>query len=96
MLLRDIYEEMGMPNNLEEKTVFARRGNKVVRKYRCTTGPRKGRTVTNLGQWFAAPDVAKRNKLKITKARLGAKMARKAKRTKRTNPSSIRLRSLNK
>lgn len=96
MLLRDIYEEMGVADNLEEKTVFARRGNKVVRKYRCTTGPRKGRTVTNLGQCFAAPDVAKRNKLKITKARLGAKMARKAKRTKRTNPSSIRVRSLNK
>jgi len=86
MLLRDLFE----------KQVWAKRGNKVVRKYRCTAGPRKGRVVTNLGQCFAAPDVQKRNRLKLTKARLGAKMTRKAKRTKRTSGASIAVKRLNK
>jgi hypothetical protein len=86
MLLRDIFE----------KQVWAKRGTKVVRKYRCTSGPRKGRTVTDLGKCFAAPDIAKRNRLKLTKARLGAKMARKAKRTKRTSGASIAVKRLNK
>jgi len=80
---------------LEEKVVFAKKGSKVVRKFRCLSGPRKGRTVTDIGQCFAAPDVAKRNRLKITKARLGSRMARKAKRTKRTNPASKRVKALN-
>lgn len=85
MLLRDLFE----------KQVWAKRGSKVVRKYRCTSGPRKGRTVTDLGQCYAAPDVAKRNRLKLTKARLGAKMARKARKTKRTSGASIAVRNLN-
>jgi len=36
-------------------------------------------------------DVKKRAVMKRTRARLSAKMARVAKRTKRTNPASIRL-----
>jgi hypothetical protein len=88
MQLRELYD-------ITEKMVFAKRGNKVVRKFRCLAGPRKGRTVTDIGQCYAAPDVAKRNRLKITKARLGAKMTRKAKRTKRVNPASKRVKALN-
>ncbi len=86
MKLRDIFE----------KQVWAKRGNKVVRKYRCTSGPRKGRVVTDLGKCFAAPDIAKRNRLRLTKARLGAKMTRKDKRTKRTSGASIAVKRLNK
>lgn len=81
---------------IDESIAWAKRGSNVVRKFRCTMGPRKGRIVANLGQCAAAPDVAKRNRLKITKARLGARMVRKAKRTKRINPASIRTRNLNK
>ena len=88
MQLRELYD-------ITEKMGFAKRGNKVVRKFRCLAGPRKGRTVTDIGQCYAAPDVAKRNRLKITKARLGAKMTRKAKRTKRVNPASKRVKALN-
>jgi len=87
MLLKDI---------ISEKQVWAKRGAKVVRKFRCTSGPRKNRTVTDIGQCFAPPDIARRNRLKLTKARLGAKMARKAKRTKRTSGASIAVRRLNK
>lgn len=86
MKLREITENMA----------FAKRGNKVVRKFRCTAGPRKGRTVSNISQCFAPPDVAARNRLKLTKARLGAKMTRKAKKTKRTNAASRRVRAMNK
>lgn len=87
MLLREL---------LTEKQVWAKSGKKVVRKYRCTSGKRKGRVVASAAQCFAAPDVKKRIKLKMTKARLGAKMARKAKRTKRINPASLRVKALNK
>jgi|TARA_R110002074_G_scaffold52868_2_gene133173 hypothetical protein len=86
MLLRELFE----------RQVFAKKGNKVVRKYRCTSGARKGRTVSNVAQCFAPPDVAKRNRLRITKARVGSKMVRKTKRTKKTNAASIRVKAMNK
>ena len=87
MLLRDI---------ISEAQVWARSGKKVVRKYRCTAGKRKGRVVAKPAQCFAAPDVKKRIKLKMTKARLGDRMARKSKKTKRINPASKMVQKLNK
>ena len=75
---------------------WAKRGNKVVRKFRCGSGKRKGRVVSSPAQCFAAPDIKKRMKLKQTKARLGARMVRKAKKTKRVNPASKRVAALNK
>ena len=82
--------------DITEKQVWGRKGTKLVRKYRCTSGRRKGRTVTNMSQCFAAPDPKKRATLKRTKARLGARMIRKAKKTKRVNPASRTLKRLNK
>jgi hypothetical protein len=93
MLLREFFIN---PEELEEKQVWARSGKKVVRKYRCMSGQRKGRVVANISQCFAAPDMKKRIKMKQTKARLGARMARKARKTKRVNPASRRVQSLNK
>jgi len=80
----------------EAKMAWAKRGNKVVRKYRCTSGRRKGRIVAKPAQCFAAPDIKKRIKLKLTKLRLGSRMARKAKRTKRVNAASKRVQAMNK
>lgn len=80
---------------VDEKMAWAKRGNKVVRKFRCTSGPRAGRIVKDIGQCFASPDIAKRNRLKLTKARVGAKMTRKASKTKRVNPASKRVKALN-
>jgi hypothetical protein len=88
MQLRELFD-------ITEKMAWAKRGNKVVRKYRCSTGTRAGRIVSNIGQCFAAPDVKKRARLKLTKARLGSRMARKAKRTKRVNPASKRVKAMN-
>ena len=80
---------------LEEKQVWARSGKKVVRKYRCGMGPRKNRIVAKMSQCFAAPNIKARIALKRTKARLGNRMARKAKRTKRINPASRRVQAMN-
>jgi hypothetical protein len=91
MLLREFFDIQ-----LDESQVWARSGKKVVRKYRCTGGSRKGRVVSKMSQCFAAPDIKKRVQLKKTKARLGKRLARKAKRTKRINPASRRVAALNK
>ena len=91
MLLREFFIDQ-----LDEKQVWARTGKKVVRKYRCTGGRRHGRVVSNIAQCYAAPDIKKRTRLKITKARLGNRLAKKTKRTKRVNPASRLARSLNK
>jgi hypothetical protein len=90
MLLR----ELTLP--LEEKRIWARSGKKIVRKYRCSGGRRHGRIVAKIAQCFAAPDMKKRFTLKKTKARVGSRMTRKARRTKRVNPVSRRVQSLNK
>ena len=90
MLLREFF------NELEEKQVWARSGKKIVRKYRCGSGRRKGRVVAKISQCFAAPDIKKSVKFKQTKKRLGKRLTRKAKRTKPINPASRRLKSLNK
>jgi hypothetical protein len=82
--------------DITERQVWGRRGTKLVRKYRCTAGSRKGRTVSKISQCFAAPDPKKKAQFKRTRARLGAKMARKAKKTKRINPASRQLKRLNK
>lgn len=80
----------------EAKQVWAKSGNKIVKKFRCTSGYRKGRIVSNPKQCNAPINIKKRQNFKKTKASLGGKMSRRASRTKRINPISIRLRKLNK
>lgn len=94
MLLREFFIDPA--EDLEEGQTWARSGKKVVRKYRCGNGPRKNRIVAKMAQCFAPPNVKKRMVLKRTKARLGKRLARKAKRTKRINPASKRVQALNK
>ena len=80
----------------EAKMVFARTGKKITKKFRCGSGPSKGRVVATASQCSAPIDRKKRQTLKKTKARMGTRLARKAKRTKRLNPISKRVRRLNK
>ena len=75
--------------------VWAKRGKKIVRKVRCTSGPRKGRMVSNASQCSKPINLKKRMTLKKTRARMGRRMARKAARTKRRNPVSKRVARLN-
>jgi hypothetical protein len=92
MLLRELYSTTA----LDEKQIWGRSGKKVVRKYRCSSGQRQGRIVSKISQCFAPPNTKKRATMKRTQARLGKRMARKARRTKRMNPASIRVQRLNK
>lgn len=80
----------------EAKLVWRKMGNKITRAVRCTSGPRAGRVVSSAGKCGAPIDIKKRMTLKKTKARMGSRMARKARRTKRINPVSKRVRALNK
>jgi len=80
---------------MEAKMVWAKRGKKIVRKVRCTSGPRKGRMVSNVGQCSKPINLKKRMTLKKTRARVGKRMARKAARTKRRSPISKRVARLN-
>lgn len=82
--------------SIDEKQIWARSGKKVVRKFRCSGGRRHGRIVAKLTQCFAAPDMKKRMQMKKTRARLGSRIARKSRRTKRTNRASIAVQRLNK
>ena len=90
MLLREFFIDQ-----IDEKQVWARQGKAVVRKYRCTSGRRKGRVVAKMQQGFAPWDIKQSVRLKQTKKRVGDRMARKARRTKRVNPASRRLKNLN-
>jgi len=92
----DVQFEDVTEDDLDEAMAWAKSGNKVVRKFRCSSGPRKGRVVSKPAQCFAPPDMKKRISLKRTKAKQGKKMARKAKKSKRTNPASKRVAALNK
>ncbi|MGY8865372.1 MAG: hypothetical protein ACKVJK_07035 [Methylophagaceae bacterium] len=82
--------------DLDEKQIWARSGNNVVRKYRCSGGKRHGRIVAKMAQCFAAPNMKKRMAMKKLRAKLGARMVRKARKTKRTNRASKAVQRLNK
>jgi hypothetical protein len=81
---------------VEAQLVWARKGNKVARKYRCTLGNRAGRLVSNPSQCSKPVDIKKRMTLKRTKAKMGARMAKKAQRTKKFNPASKAIQRMNK
>lgn len=87
MLIKDI---------ILEKQIWARNGQRIVRKYRCSGGRRHGRVVSSPSSCFAPIDVQKRIQIKKTKSRLGPRMIRKSRKTKKFNPASKRLQALNK
>lgn len=91
MLLRELYEEP----QIDEKQVWARKGKSVTRKYRCASGRRKGRVVAKMQQCYAPLNVQQSVRFKQLKRKVGGRMARKARKTKRTNPASKRLKNLN-
>jgi hypothetical protein len=90
------FEEFTDEPILEARMVWRRMGNKIKRAVRCTAGPRAGRVVSNASQCTKPIDLKKRMTLRRTKAKLGKRMIRKARRTKRFNPTAKRLRTLNK
>lgn len=81
---------------VEAQLVWARKGNKISRKFRCSVGQRAGRVVSNPSQCSKPIDIKKRMTLRKTKARMGARMQKKAQRTKKFNPASKAVQRLNK
>tara|TARA_B110000503_G_scaffold43763_1_gene71613 strand:- start:278 stop:592 length:315 start_codon:yes stop_codon:yes gene_type:complete len=75
--------------------IWGRSGNKTVRKYRCTSGTRKGRIVAKPTTCSSPINTTSRRTLKLTKAKQGGRMKAKSRITKRTNPASRRLKRLN-
>jgi hypothetical protein len=85
----------------ETSMIFARKksksgGVKQVQKFICTGGPRAGRRVSSIAQCSAPVDVDKKIQMKKTRARTKVRQARRSKRTKRIDPSSLLAKALNK
>jgi len=76
-------------------STFARQGNKTVRKYRCTSGSRKGRVVAKPSTCSAPKNVKASQTLKKTKAAKGSSIKTKSRRTKSANSASIRTSRIN-
>jgi hypothetical protein len=91
MLIREFLSEAVV----ESRMVWRKTGNTIKRGVRCSSGRRAGRVVSKASQCSAPVDIKKRLTLKRTKASFGNRMARKARRTKRMNPTSRRLKTLN-
>ena len=79
----------------ETKQIWGRKGSTLVRKYRCSSGARKGRIVSSPTACFGAPNPKKSAQMKRTRARLSKQMARRARRTRKINPASKVLRKVN-
>lgn len=85
---------------VEHKLVWTRRkttsrSGKPVLKWRCTFGPRKGRVVPNVADCNDQIDVAKRERMKTTRARTEKPQARRTQRTKKINTASRLIKKLN-
>lgn len=85
----------------ETSMVFARKKGKsggvsTTQKFTCSSGPRAGKRVSSMAQCFAPVDIAKRIQMTKTRAKTSARAARRSKRTKRIDPSSLLTKILNK
>ena len=88
MILRELFTE-GVTQ------IWSRKGSKNVRKYRCTSGTRKGRIVAKPSTCTAPKNMKQAVSLKRTKSRKASIIKIKSQRTKRANPASRRLVKLN-
>ena len=89
MIISDILTEAAVQ-------IFGRRNGQVVRKYRCTFGPRKGRVMSSPSACNKPINLRKSTALKKTKGSKAGSIKAKTAITKRTNPVSRRLKVSNK
>lgn len=76
--------------------IYGRRRGKLVRKYRCTAGQKKGRIVAKAATCNTPIKPGKSAQMKRTKARKAPLIKIKSRFTKRTNARSMALQRLNK
>lgn len=81
----------------EHRMVWKRnsRTGKISLRWRCESGLRAGRTVPNVNDCSASPDVAQAQRMKKTRQRTKLRQSRRTKRTKRINPASRLMQRLN-
>lgn len=72
----------------ETNVALKKSGNKIVQKYRCTAGPRKGRVMSSPAACNAPYRAKAAAKLKATKAAKGGTIRTKTRLTKKYNPQS--------
>lgn len=77
------------------KIVYAKQDGKLVKKWRCTKGKRKGRLVAEPGGCFKPIDIKKRARMKRLRRQKNVIMTKHAQITKRTNPLSKQVKRLN-
>jgi hypothetical protein len=89
-MLIEEFDTSDIEDFIVESSVMAwgKRGDKIVKKYRCLSGPRKNRLVNQPSDCSKVIDPKKRIQLKKTMAKMGKRIARKAKKTKRVSPLS--------
>jgi len=75
---------------------WTRKGNTNVRKFRCQSGPRKGRVMASPASCNKPLDIHKSAGLKVTKQKKSSHIKTRGKITRRSNPGSVRRVSLNK
>jgi hypothetical protein len=75
--------------------IAGRSGNKVVRKYRCTSGSRRGRIVSKPSTCTAPRNVRSTVSMKKARRSKGSLMTSKARRTKTATKTTKRLQRLN-
>ena len=88
MIITDIIDEGAVQ-------IFGRKKGKVVRKYRCTSGQKKGRIVAKPQTCNSPIRASSRSSIKIAKARRSPLIKIKSRYTKRMSPTSQRIRRLN-
>ena len=88
MILRELITE-------NVTAIWARKGAKNVRKYRCTSGSRKGRIVAKPSTCNAPKNVKSSITIKKTKRAKAAPIKIKSRRTKALSGASRRLKRLN-
>lgn len=93
MLLRELISE-GVATVFGHGKGKSTKGH-VVRKYRCTSGPRKGRVVAKAATCNAPKKMSASNTLKKTRRRKGSSIDIKRARTARTSPTTQKLRRIN-
>ena len=76
--------------------IMGRKGNKLVRKYRCTSGSRKGRILADPATCNKPKRVKSSINIKKAKAKRGSAMAIASARTKRARGTTQRLTRINK
>jgi hypothetical protein len=90
MMLIEDFDNTDIEDFIVESSVMAwgKKGDKIVKKYRCLSGPRKNRLVNAPADCSKTIDPKKRIQLKKTMAKMGKRISRKARKTKRVSPVS--------